>query len=263
MPKPLFEFFEFIAEELASTESMVITREDFRINDDGDSPLLETLMKDLKATGLDDTIPRAVKTLQEHFESKDAQLPFEYAQETGRFTARDSEFLSFVNNMRNMRSIGKRSRDFECQVAIRLCQRASGAVHRVGFPRDEKKTRRDFNAYLQTLGFGGPVLLGNKEKDGGLDILWLLPIGSIPHRPIVSVQCKNGEFNIEEADVSVSASSRSLSQHSGLQEPVHVPCVLFNDYVYPQILTPKKLNFVPLGLTDLATMGQKCTVKLI
>lgn len=262
MPKPLFEFFEFIAEELSTSDSKVITCEDFRINDDGDSPLLEALMKDLKATGLDDTIPRAVKTLQEHFESKDAQLPFEYAQETGRFTARDSEFLSFVNNMRNMRSIGKRSRDFECSVAERLGQRVTGAVHRVGHERDKKKKQKDFNAHLQTLGFDGPVLLG-KEKDGGLDILWLLPMGSIPHRPIVSVQCKNGEFNMEVADSSVGAGSRSLSQHAGLQATVHVPCVLFNDYVYPQILTPKKLNFVPLGLTDLATMGQKCTVKLI
>ncbi len=47
MPKPLFEFFEFIAEELSDTSSKVITREDFRINDDGDSPLLEVLMKEL------------------------------------------------------------------------------------------------------------------------------------------------------------------------------------------------------------------------
>jgi len=49
-----------------------------------------------------------------------------------------------------------------------------------------------FNEHLRTLGFDRPVALG-WDKDGGLDILWLLPIGSIPHRPIVSVQCKNGE----------------------------------------------------------------------
>lgn len=262
MPKPLFEFFESIAEELSDTESKVITREDFSINDDGDSPLLEELMKVLKAPGLDDTIPRAVKKLQEHFELKGSRLPFEYVPATGRFTATDAEFLSFVNKMKNIRSIGKRSRDFECSVATRFGQRATGAIHRVGFPRDRKKNRSDFNAHLQTLGFGEPVSLG-KEKDGGLDILWLLPIGSMPHRPIVSVQCKNGEFNMQAADISVGAGSRSLAQHAGLQGPVHVPCVLFNDYVNPQILTTKKLNFVPLGLTDLTTIEQKCSVELI
>lgn len=211
---------------------------------------------------MDDTIPRAVKKLKEHFDSKGSRLPFEYVPATGIFTATDAEFLSFVSEMKDIRSIGKRSRDFECSVATRLGQRATGSIHRVGFPRDKKKNRGDFNAHLQTLGFGEPVSLG-KEKDGGLDILWLLPIGSMPHRPIVSVQCKNGEFNMEAADISVSAGSRSLAQHTGLQGPVHVPCVLFNDYVNPQILTTKKLNFVPLGLTDLTAIEQKCSVELI
>lgn len=262
MPTPLFEFFEFIAEELSTSDSRVITREDFGIDDDGDSPLLEALMKDLKASGLEDAIPCAVNAIQEHFESKGAKSPFEYKRETGRFQAIDSEFLSFVNEMRAMRSLGKRSRDFECSVAERLGQRVTGAVHRVGHVRDKKKKQKDFNAHLQTLGFDGPVLLG-KEKDGGLDILWLPPLGSVPHRPIVSIQCKNGEFNMEVADSSVGAGSRSLSQHAGLQATVHVPCVLFNDYVHPQMLTSKQLNFVPLGLTDLVAIERNCSVEFI
>jgi hypothetical protein len=44
---------------------------------------------------------------------------------------------------------------------------------------------------------------------------------------------------------------------------VHVPCVLFNDYILPQRLTKKQLNFVPLGLTDLAGLVQKISVELI
>jgi len=59
-----------------------------------------------------------------------------------------------------------------------------------------------------------------------------------------------------QADLSVGPGHRSLSQHGRLDAGVHVPCVLFNDYLYPELLTPKALNFVPLGLSDLSAMSQ-------
>ena len=164
--------------------------------------------------------------------------------------------------MNSIRSIGKRSHDFECTVARRLSNRATGSIHRVGHPRDTKKKSAQFNEYLRTLGFSRPVLLG-KDKDGGLDILWFLPIGTAPHRPIVSVQCKNGVFNMDEARKSVGSASDSLSQHGGLQSQVHVSCVLFNDYIYPELFSAKQMHFVPLGITDLAPLEQKVSVELI
>ena len=118
----------------------------------------------------------------------------------------------------------------------------TGSLHRVGFPRTQRPKRAEFNAYLKTIGFAEDVALG-KEKDGGLDILWALPIGTIWHRRIVSVQCKNSEFDIEDGDVSVGAGNRSLGQHRRLQPSVHVPCVLYNDYLYPQVVTPKAMVF--------------------
>jgi hypothetical protein len=261
VPEPLFEFFEIIAVELSGTESKVITDEDFRINKDV-SPLSEVLMKKLKAASVEATIPCAVNELQKHFEAKGANLPFSYDSQTGRFTATDSEFLSFVTEMKDMRSISNRSRDFECGVAGRLRSRATGTIHRVGHPRDKKKLQRQFNRYLRKLGFDQPVCLG-REKDGGFDVLWLLPIGTIPHRPIVSVQCKNGEFEMDGADKSVAAAKRSFGQNHHLQPSVHVPCVIFNDYLHPQRLTQKPLEFVPLGLSDLASLKQSVSVDLI
>jgi predicted Holliday junction resolvase-like endonuclease len=261
MPTPLFEFFETIAEELSSEESRVITREDLQVKDE-ESLLLDELKREMKATSTEEAIQRAVDVLRQHFEAKGSSLPFEYDPETGRFTAIDHDYLEFVKDMSNIRSINTKSRDFECGVATRLSQRATGSIHRVGHPRDLKRRSADFNAHLKTLGFSRPVLLG-RDKDGGFDILWLLPVGTIPHRPVVSVQCKNGKFNMEVADQSVGAGSRSFSQHSGLQPSVHVPCVLFNDYIYPEILTRKQLNFVPLGLTDLAPVRQRISVELI
>jgi hypothetical protein len=261
MYSPLFEFFEVIAEELSTENSRVLTRSDLQIRDE-DSPLLDELKREMNANSTEEAIQRAVAALKTHFEAKGAQLPFDYDAATGRFSARDAQFLSFIKDMSSIRSVAKRSRDFEYGVAERLGQRATGSVHRVGHPRDTKKKSKDFNAHLRTLGFARPVLLG-REKDGGLDILWLLPLGTIPHRPIVSVQCKNGKFNIGEADASIGAGSRSFSQHAGLQPSVHVPCVLFNDYIEPTGLTTKQLNFVPLGLTDLAPLQQNIAVEFI
>ena len=223
---------------------------------------MEALMKVLKAASVEATIPYAIRKLQEHFEAKGAKLPFEYRSETGRFTATDPEFLSFVSEMKDMRSIGKRSRDFECSVTGRLGLRATGTVHRVGHPRDTKRKQTHFNRYLRKLGFDKPVLLG-KEKDGGFDILWMLPVGTIPHRPIVSVQCKNGEFNMAEADKSVASAKRSFGQNHRLQQSVHVLCVLFNDYLHPQRLATKALEFVPLGLTDLAALEKMTELHFI
>ena len=130
MPEPLFEFFERVALELASEDSKVITHEDFRIGKDP-APLLEELMKDLKAASLETVIQCAVAKLREHFESKGANLPFQYDVQTGRFTATDQEFLSFVAEMKDIRTIGKRAKDFECSVAKRLALRATGGLHRV------------------------------------------------------------------------------------------------------------------------------------
>jgi hypothetical protein len=261
MPSPLFEFFEIVADELDVHRSIVITPDSLKAKDK-DSSLLDDLQRELRTSSADEAIKCAVKELEKHFKAKGAELPFEYVPANGLFVARDVEFLRFVKDMSRIRSVGRRSRDFECRVAERLGLRATGTIHRVGHPRDVKKKKRDFNAHLQTLGFGRPVLLG-KDKDGGLDILWQLPVGTIPHRPLVSVQCKNGQFDMDVADASIGAGGRSLSQHSGLQPGVHVPCVLFNDYLHPRRLPAKQLNFVPLGLSDLASMEHAVSVEFI
>jgi hypothetical protein len=216
----------------------------------------------LKANSAEEAIGLAVGELKNHFKSKGATLPFEYERSTGMFQAKDAEFLGFVKEMSGIRSSGKRSRDFECRVAQRLQVRATGTIHRVGHPRDVKKKKTDFNEHLRALGFVRPVALG-REKDGGLDILWHLPLGAIPHRPFVSVQCKNGKFDMDAAQASIGTGSMSLSQYAGLQASVHVPCVVFNDYVYSQRLTAKQWNFVPLGLTDLASLEQHVSIELI
>ena len=261
MPTALFEFFELVAGELSPPESKIITPESLKAKD-RESSLLDDLKREMEVNSTEDAISSAVEALQKHFEAKGAKLPFKYVPDTGRFTVTDAEFLAFVKSMIKIRSNPRRSSDFECAVAIRLGKRATGSIHRVGSPRRRKADRAGFNKYLRGLGFRRPVLLG-KDKDGGFDILWLLPVGTVPHRPIVSVQCKNALFDMEDADKSVGAGSRSFGHHGGLLERVHVPCVLFNDYLYPQCVNRKPLNFVPLGLTDLTALKHKISVDLL
>jgi hypothetical protein len=205
---------------------------------------------------------KAVESLKTHFKLRGAKLPFDYDHKYGRFTATDLNFIKFVNSMSSIRSLGRKSKEFEYCVAKQLGEKTTGSIHRVGHPRTKRRNKDAFNKYLRRLGFNRPVLLG-KEKDGGFDIFWLLPLGAIPHQPLVSVQCKNGEFNMSAGDTSIGAASRSLSQHGGLQPSVHVPCVLFNDYICRERLTTKQLNFVPLGLTDLAPIEAKTSVTLL
>jgi hypothetical protein len=79
----------------------------------------------------------------------------------------------------------------------------------------------------------------------------------------MSVQCKNGEFDLSQAHISIGTGSGTLSEHIGLQGGVHVPCVIFNDFVHPDILPKKRMNFVPLGLSDLARLNTNLSLVLI
>jgi hypothetical protein len=261
MIPPLFEFFEAITDELLSDNSRVITRSALQASKDV-STLLDDLQNDQDANTSEEAIAKSVRSLSRHFEAKGSELPFTYDESSGRFEARDLEFLEFISEMSSIRSVGKQSQNFECTVAKRLHDRATGDIHRVGHPRQRNKTQAEFNRHLRSLGFSRPVLLG-QEKDGGLDIIWVLPLGAVPHRPMVSVQCKNGLFCADEGDKSIGAGSRSLSQHGWLQHSVHVPCVLFNDYIYSGLLPKKPFNFVPLGLTDLAKATRQASITMI
>lgn len=252
MPSPAFEFFEIVAVELCAEPSRVMTRSELEIDAER-APLLEELMEETGTASTAQAVSAAVASLAAHFKDKGSALPFSYDPNTGRFDAIDKPYLCFIKQMRAFRSINTRSREFETEVMNKLLSRITGTLHRVGHPRDNLKTQAAFNKYLKGLGFRDKVLF-DAEKDGGFDILWVLPLGSVSHRPIVSIQCKNGELDIKAGHESVGSGIQSLGCHGGLLAQVHVPCVLYNDYVCPEVLTPKAMSWVPLGLTDLSTL---------
>jgi hypothetical protein len=249
MPSPLFVFFEMVAEELTLEDSRVLTAQDFDPAGN-DSSILDELREELGVMTNEDAIHLAVELLERHFEARGSQLPFTCDHSSSRFRATDKTYLKLVAEMRNIRGQGKSAKTFELTVMERVKLRVTGALHRVGHPRDIHRRRDELNAYLAQIGFKGSVLLG-KEKDGGLDILWELPIGARPHRPLVSLQCKNSDYKLLDGDASCGPASRSLNEHQGLMAGVHVLCVFFNDYITSDLLPRKAMNWVPLGLSDL------------
>lgn len=261
MPSPLFQFFEMVAEELTLEESRVLTPADFD-PEGNNASVLDELRVELKAISNEDAMAEAVKRLEQHFAARGSKLPFSYERSSSRFKALDKDYLEFVTKIREIRGQGKSAKDFELSVMERIKARVTGALHRVGHPRAKKKKRKDFNAYLAEVGFNGSVLL-DKEKDGGFDILWVLPLGAAPHQPIVSVQCKNGIYTVGEGDKSTGTTKRSLNQHRGLMCEVHVLCVLFNDYITSDLLPKKAMHWVPLGLSDLSTPAGAVSVTAI
>jgi len=251
MLSPTFRLFELVCSELASAESVVIATDDF-IADGTKNPLMDELDLEYKRSDDDGAFNEALNSLQSHFASKGSSLPFDYDTNTGRFTTVDRDYIDFVDLMRNIRSNKEKSSEFEHKVTERLALRTTGVLHRVGWARARFKRVSELNKYLQTtFGFTKDILLG-REKDGGFDILWAPPIGSFPHRPIVSVQCKNGEYDQATADASLGATKASLDRQDGLFPDVHLYCVLFNDYIHRGVLPEKRVNFVPLGISDLA-----------
>jgi hypothetical protein len=246
MSNAAFDLFEEICVELSGQQ------ESFLVDDDYSPLTLENLKQWAKEPATTAAVAKAIDYLNKHFASKGASLPFSYDPTTARFTALDPKYIDFVDLMRNIRSNPHMSSEFEKKVTERLALRTTGVLHRVGWKRTKNVEVKKFNRYLQkNLGFTQKVLLG-KEKDGGLDILWAPPIGSFPHRPLVSVQCKNGEYDRTAADASLGTSKGSLDRQDGLLPEVHLYCVLFNDYITPNILPEKRVGFVPLGISDLA-----------
>src|SRR2546423_1168753 len=138
MPSPIFEYFEIIAEELCAEPSRVITRASLQVDEER-APVIEALKKTTGSLTAEDAIVATNTALNIHFEDRGGTLPFDYEPATGRFSAIDLQYLTFIKDMRSIRTIGKRARDFELGVLGRLRLRVTGSVHRVGHPRDLRK----------------------------------------------------------------------------------------------------------------------------
>jgi len=245
MPKdPAFELFELICQELVSRAEIILP-------DDELPDIVEDLKNKYQETDHLKALKLAVGDLIEHFRARGSRLPFDFDVTTGRFSSTDAEYVNFISVARGSRGVGSAdSKDFEIHTLNRLVRRLTGRICRVGWPRDTHKKKAELEAYLCTLGFEKESL-ERYSKDGGLDLLWLPPLGAIPIRPLVSIQCKNTYFDADVAAASTARASKTLRHHAYSRGHHHLMFVVFNDYIDTAYAERGGWNFLPLGLSDL------------
>lgn len=259
MSRVPFELFETICLQLRDTQQFVLTERTLAPS------VAAELKRAFQRPVFEDALQSSIQWLIAHFESKGSQLPFRYEHDTGIVEALDAEFLQFVREMLQIRATGKQSKAFESAVCNRLSLKLqSGDFHNVGWPRASRTRLAEIVGYLEGLGFDRNVLTG-RDKDGGLDILWLPPLGTVPIRPLVSFQCKNSRFRdsaIREAHQSAVIASRSIARHSCMRSHgVYMCYVVFNDYLDSNIRDMATgLSYAPLGLSDLARLNRPVAV---
>src|SRR5882672_3141315 len=115
MPKPVFDFFEVIAEELLVDHTRVLTEAHLQVTHE-QVVLIEALKDDLNVSSTPDAINNAVEFLKNHFTSKGSKLPFKYDRKTSRFTIVDADYLTFVKDSKARRSLGMKAHEFEASV---------------------------------------------------------------------------------------------------------------------------------------------------
>lgn len=252
MPKnPALELFEVVCHELATRADMILPEDDIP------AELVEDLKERYGETADREAFRRAIEEITQHFNAKGSKVPFQFDAATGQFSNLDAEYINFISFASNARGVGgSDSKEFEIQTLHRLTKRLTGVFHRVGVPRDQHKKKAEFAAYLCALGFDKNCL-EPRDKDGGLDLLWLPPLGAIPLRPVVSLQCKNSSFNETEAAASAARARRTLTRHSHGRGHHHLVFVIFNDYI-DLAFTGRAAGwiFLPLGLSDLGDPTQ-------
>ena len=246
---PVFELFEVICVELSAQPVQVLSEDRFGAS----------LMGDVK-DHFDETsdaaaFKRALLELEGHMAERAGRLPYTVDVDTRTFAATDPDYIEFVAFARNHRSVGgPDSKDFEVRTLRRLRSRLTGDLHRVGVPRDTIRRKVQVVEHLEGIGFERSCF-EPRDKDGGLDLLWLPPLGAVPiSRPIVSLQCKNSFFDESEANKSTGRAQRTLSRHTHLRSD-HLKFVVFNDYIDLPRFRGRAAGwtFLPLGLTDLSS----------
>ncbi len=263
-----FELFEFICTELKGRDNCFITNEDLgaeteektggRLDD-----LLDNLRTEHDVADNQKALVAGLNALERHFESRRSKLPFSHDLSKREFKAVDKDFIRFIADASGRRSAGgKYAKEFENATSIRLKGKVTGILHNVGAPRTKLKTAGQYKKYLRSLGFDNRVILG-EERDGGLDLLWFPPFGSSPVAPVVSLQCKNGLFSRSVAREASARTAETLLCHRMLRgNGVHLSAIVFNDYIEPERLPDKPLTYVPLGLSDLASVGDTELVEI-
>ena len=156
---------------------------------------------------------------------------------------------NFILAAKNLRGSKKAAKRFEDLVARQLAAKLTGQIMSVGYPRNNKAISA-FREELKQLGVDATGL--KKMKDGGLDIIWIPPLGKKSEIPFVNFQCKNTETVGNDVKSSVSDARKTLNRHEIFNGEDFLIFVVANTYLSGDTIEDSGgRRYICIGLPEL------------
>lgn len=162
------------------------------------------------------------------------------------FSREGAEFLMAAKALRGDKTAGKQ---FEDLVAKRLAAKLTGRVMNVGYPRRHCPTA-DYMEQLRELGIDASKF--KKIKDGGMDVIWIPPLGKKSEIPFLNFQCKNTEVIGNDVKISLNDFRRTSNRHELFTNSEFLVFIVVNTYLDKRLIeASSKRGYVCLGLPEL------------
>ena len=212
---------------------------------------ISEVQRELKAGSAQDAIKALKNFLEEYFKDRHSPPIIEISVNPNRIRIVSNDSAKFIKAAMRVRNNQRNAKEFENIISDELSKKLTGEVINIGYPRKDKKVRI-FKDKLKELGIDVSILR-KKVKDGGLDILWVLPLGKRSEIPFVNFQCKNKDIPGKDVDASVIEARRTFARHTYFKNPELMPIfVVMNTYLCEEIVAGSSgQGYVYLGLTEI------------
>lgn len=212
---------------------------------------ISELQEEFKTTTPEKAIKELRRFIESYFEERNLAPILQISLNPPCATIIAPEGARFILAARSFRGRVKSAKDFESLVATQLSKKLTGQVMCVGYPRKQKPVAL-FRGEMNGLGIN---LDGVKRiNDGGLDVLWLPPLGKKAEIPFVNFQCKNTETLGDDVIKSVSDARKTLKRHELFTQSEFLIFAVVNTYLEPKMVRDSfGRGCVYLGLPELLT----------
>jgi hypothetical protein len=206
------------------------------------------LQKEFKAKTTKEAIQALKPFLEQYFTERNVEQVIEITLAPPKVKILSAEGAQFILASKALRGNPQSGKRFEDLVACQLSRKLTGQVMSVGYRQRNGVPK--FRAALKDLGIdlSGVTHL----KDGGLDVIWLPPLGKKSEIPFLNFQCKNTETIGDDVKGSVSDARKSFHSHHLFKPEDFLIFAVFNTYLDPKkVKDSKGRGCVYLGLPEL------------
>lgn len=206
------------------------------------------LQNEFKIKTLEGAIRALKPFLEQYFAERNIEQVIEITLTPPKVKILSVAGAKFILASKALRGNSKSGKRFEDLVANQLSRKLNGQVMSVGY-----RQRQGVAAFRSTLKELGVDLTGAKYlKDGGLDVIWLPPLGKKSEIPFMNFQCKNTETIGDDVKGSVSDARKHLHSHQLFRPDDFLIFAVFNTYLDPKMVKDSKgRGCVYLGLPEL------------